>query len=117
LIPQRGPGDVFVKWLLQNAGTVERVSCIAVTESKKDWFDDFPSDELQNGFDPSDRKFAAVAFAAGGDVTVLQATDCKWLMWREDMRREGVNLDFICPDDICRFFKKKFPNSPVPPLN
>jgi hypothetical protein len=109
----KGVGDVFLKWLLQNPA---RLSQVNLTETAKDEFAEFPDAALQAQFDPPDRKFAAVAHAHPDKPLVLQATDCKWLDWWPNLQIAGVNIRFLCPADVQRFYQKKFPDKPLPDL-
>lgn len=110
----KGPGDVFLKWLLVNQANSARCSQVRLTETAPDVFNEFPSRSLEDMFDPSDRKFVAVAAGHPGKPPILQATDSKWLNWREDLREAGITVEFLCPDDLRRFYVGKFPDRPVP---
>lgn len=112
----KGVGDVFLKWLLQNKHNRQRVELVAITETCQDTFAEFPVPELQSRFDPADRKFAAVANAHPAKPPVLQAADCKWLDWWPDLHASGIEVNFLCRDDVCHFYKKKFPKKSLPKL-
>lgn len=112
----KGVGDVFLKWLLQNQANSEKVVKVPVTSLAGDRFEEFPDNELQERFDPPDRKFIAVAAADEGRSTILQAADCKWLDWWQTLSQHKIKVDFICPDDVCRFYDKKFPDKARPEL-
>ena len=116
LKPPKGVGDVFLKWLLQNKATANRVEQVSITETEENSFAEFPDSNLQPAFDASDRKFAAVANAHPHKPVILQAADCKWLMWWPALAAKGVEVDFLCPEDACRVFEKKFPNQLIPKL-
>ena len=77
---------------------------------------EFPDAALEPQFDAPDRKFAAVANAHPDKPAVWQAADSKWLDWWPALDVKGVRVDFLCPDDACRFYAKKFPNKPPPKL-
>ena len=96
----KGPGDVFLKWLLQNISNPQRIHQVPVTESSIDNFTEFPDSELQQQLDPP----------------VWQATDCKWLDWWPQLKTHGVNIEFLCPDDVCQFYQAKFPEKTPPSL-
>jgi hypothetical protein len=112
----KGAGDAFLKWLLQNQGNAARVHRVTITETAPDTYREFPDAALQPQFDAADRKFAAVAYAHPERPPVLQAADCKWLDWWPALQKKGVNVAFLCPDDVCRTYRKKFPKRPVPAL-
>ena len=112
----KGVGEAFLKWVLQNKANPRRVMLVALTERASDDFAEFPDTELADVFDPPDRKFVAVAHAHPNKPPVLQATDSKWLHWREQLARYGVQIEFLCRHDIRRFYANKFPDEPIPPL-
>lgn len=96
---QPGPGDVFFKWLLTNEWSGKRVSRVPITERPGDP-DDFEELPEASEYDPSDRKFLAVAAAATSRPHVLQALDSKWWGWKESLQARGVTLHFLCPDEL-----------------
>lgn len=116
LNPPKGVGDVFLKWLLRQSGNLNHVEQVSLTEVADNEFIEFPDAALQPQFDAPDRKFAAVAHAHSKKPPVLQAADCKWLDWWQPLLQKGVHIEFLCPDDACRFYSKKFPNKSLPSL-
>ncbi len=112
----KGPGDVYLKWLLRNTANPKHVEVVRLTELAADRFAEFPDAALELQFDPSDRKFAAVANAHPCKPVLLQAADCKWLGWWEGLQAKGVKVEFLCPKDVRRFHRSKFPGGPCPPL-
>jgi hypothetical protein len=112
----KGPGDVFVRWLLRNNANTRHVEQVALTGPTEDVFNEFPDAALQDRIDPPDRKFLATAAAHPRRPFVWQATDSKWLDWRQPLKVAGVSVEFLCPDDVCRFYAKKFPGRAIPPL-
>lgn len=114
----KGVGDTFLKWLLQNKSRSDRVHQVCLTESSADCFEEFPGDELQQQFDPPDRKFAAAAHAHKDKVkpTIWQATDCKWLDWWPALADHGIPVKFLWMPDLLAFYRKRFPDRPVPEL-
>lgn len=116
LNPPKGVGDVFLKWLLREEGNPARVERVALTELAPDRFAEFPAPALEPQFDPPDRKFAAVAHAHPDKPPIWQAADSKWLNWWPALQAHGVAVDFLCPYDICEFYRHKFPGQAVPTL-
>lgn len=112
----KGVGDVFLKWLLQNVANDRRVHRVAITETAPDEFVEFPGTALLPQFDAPDRKFAAVAHAHPDKPPIWQAADCKWLAWWPQLQVHGVQVEFLCPADVQRFYASKFPKRPVPDL-
>ena len=107
-------GDVFLKWLLQNKSNSARVHQVELNESRGNTFVEFPDTELQARFDPSDRKFVAVAHAHPDQPPVWQAVDSKWLDWWPNLLKMGVKVEFLCQADVRKFYRKKFPERTVP---
>lgn len=101
------PGDAFVRWALQNNANTSRVDCVALVEHEGRGFDSFPDDPDLSDFDPPDRKFVAVASKHPGSPAILQAADSKWVAWNAALKRHGVTVDFLCPDDISKFQTNK----------
>ncbi len=116
LNPPKGVGDVFLKWLLRQTGNPLRVEQISLTELADNEFAEFPDATLEPAFDAPDRKFAAVAHAHPDKPVIWQAVDCKWLDWWAALQTKGVHVEFLCPLDTCQFYRKKFPNKPLPAL-
>lgn len=112
----KGVGDVFLKWVLQNLGNAQRVQQVTLNDTPEGCYAEFPVPALQKRFDPPDRKFAAVANAHPDKPPVWQAADCKWLDWWPELQSAGVLVEFLCPDDVRRFYRKKFPENACPEL-
>lgn len=108
-------GGQFLKWLLQNKNTQTRVELVPLTKLSDHEFAEFPDLALPN-FDPPDRKFVAVANAHPNKPPVWQSTDSKWLDWWPALKAKGVRVEFLCSDEVCKFYRKKFPNNLVPIL-
>jgi hypothetical protein len=101
---QPGTGDAFLKWVLTNYRNPRLCELVKITpkNSAEIDFEEFPSHPMLRGFDPSDRKFIAVAMAHPDKPPVLQATDVEWWEMRGHFGAAGVSLDFLCEDDIRR---------------
>ena len=108
--PKRGnrPGDAFVKWALRNNANAARCDQVPLQADPVRGFASFPDDAELGDFDAPDRKFVAVAAAHPGHPLIQQAADSKWLNWEAALNRHGVQVLFICKDDIERFYRKKF---------
>lgn len=104
---QPGVGDGFMKWLFQNQAVAERCEKVDI-DGEDGRFPAFPDDGALAGFDPSDRKFVAVARAHPETPPILEATDSKWWGWREALRRHGVAVEFVCEAEIRAAYEKKF---------
>ncbi len=97
---QPGPGDAFFKWLWDNQANPEHCRQVLITQTVDDHrnFEEFPDDPDLADFDPSDRKFVAVALASEEQPPILNAADTDWWEHREALNRHGVDIRFLCPE-------------------
>lgn len=89
-------GDKFYKHVFNNQYTKKycvRVSIHPVADS----FQEFPKSPDLQDFDKSDRKFVAVALAAGRSVPILNATDSDWVNYKKALVAAGVSVVQLCP--------------------
>lgn len=103
----KGPGDVFVKWALQNNANSARCDRVSIVENVERGFESFPDDADLATFDQPDRKFVAVSAAHPDHPPIMQAADSKWLAWAPALKKYGVHVEFLCKEDIQRFQKNK----------
>ena len=97
---QPGVGDAFAKWLFENQGNPQRCEQVDITPKPTDPadFEEFPNDPDLAGFDRSDRKFVAVAIASAYAPKVLNASDSDWWIFRSQLAKHGVAVNFLCPN-------------------
>lgn len=95
---QPGVGDAFFKWLWNRQADSQRCRQVKITPDAKRGFKEFPDDRRLKNFDRDDRKFVAVAQAAGDAPPVLNASDTDWWHAREVLREHGVKITFLCPE-------------------
>ncbi|MFN4284222.1 MAG: hypothetical protein ACK4NA_16445 [Alphaproteobacteria bacterium] len=89
---QPGVGDRFFQQVLMDySGKVERVE---ITPHATRVYEEFPDDPALEAFDPSDRKFVAVALK--GKAIVVNATDSDWLNYKDSLKANGVSVEFVC---------------------
>ena len=88
-----GVGDMFFKHVVNNQYMSDRVIRVGVTPSRDELrgFEELPP----NSFDPSDRKFLAVAVVAR--AVVLNATDSDWGEHADLMGTLAVEVHQLCP--------------------
>jgi len=106
---QPGVGDAFLKWVLTNRCNPKRCEQVAITpkNSAETDFEEFPSDPALKDFDPTDRKFVAVAVAHPDRPPILQAVDTKWWEMKEPLHKAGITVDFLCEKDIRSILHRK----------
>jgi hypothetical protein len=103
---QPGPGDAFFKWLWDNLYNTEHCNQIHITEHTDRGFCEFPDHPELSRFDPSDRKFVAVAAAHPERPPILQAADSKWIGFDDALRQCGVTIEFLSTDIHATFRRK-----------
>jgi len=96
---QPGVGDAFMMWVMNNQYNEERCTRVPITPDNGS-FNEFPEDEALHNFDPSDRKFVAVAVAHGQNPPILVACDTDFWNARDDLAAAGIQVEFLCPVDI-----------------
>ena len=96
---QPGVGDAFFKWVWENQAVPSRCEQVTLVRTTDDpeGFSAFPRDPSLSAFDPSDRKYVAVALASHNSPTVLNAVDTDWWQHRETLAKHGVQIEFLCP--------------------
>lgn len=108
---QPGPGDAFLKWLLNNQANPERCEQVwidpVIDSEDPRGYDQFPDDPDLAGFDPSDRKFVAVALASLNQPSVANAADSDWWNHREALEQAGVKIEFLCSDQVAIWRKER----------
>jgi len=105
---QPGNGDAFLKWVLTNYRNPERCEMVSITptDAELNDFTEFPTTPSLSGFHGDDRKFVAVSMAHSDHPPILQAVDAEWWRLRDAFRQAGINVDFLCPDNMRAILKE-----------
>jgi len=103
---QPGVGDRFFKWVHDNRWKFPEEDRVAI-HATADSYQEFPDHEGLTNFDPSDKKFVAVANAHKNKPPVLQATDSKWWGWKGALAEVDITVHFLCPDYVEAKYKEK----------
>ncbi|MFV9507126.1 MAG: hypothetical protein AB4911_21460 [Oscillochloridaceae bacterium umkhey_bin13] len=103
---QPGAGDAFLRWVLTNQANPQRCEQVAITtrpdaQSEHD-FAEFPDDPALERFDPSDRKFVAVARAHPEHPPIHYAIERGWYRYQAALASHGLTIIQVCPDDMQR---------------
>lgn len=106
---QPGPGDAFLKWLLDHEWGGRKVTRVRITPvaGADDDFVELPGPEDGTTYDRSDRKFLAVAAAHEEHPPILQSFDSKWWGWQAALAEHGVTIHFLCPGEIAAKYRDK----------
>lgn len=97
---QPGVGDAFLRTVLTRHADPTWCTLVPITPDPERGFEEFPADPDLAAFDPSDRKFVAVARAGPQPATVLDAVDSDWWEHRHALEGNGVTVEFLCPGDL-----------------
>ncbi len=98
-----GPGDAFLRHLLQNMATICHVSLVDLTPTNaaKTDFHEFPKDEeLRRAFDAADRKFVAASNSHPEKPPIVEGADSKWLGWEKRLSAHGIRLEVLCRSEL-----------------
>ena len=97
-----GLGALFLQHVYQHQYNPSRVRRVALALDADGEYADFPKDPALANFDPSDRKFAALARSTG--VPVTNATDSDWIDDIVALNAQGIAVDFLCGQNKTSWF-------------
>lgn len=106
---QPGLGDRFMKWVHDNRWNFPDEDRVSITKDG-DTYVEFPNHEGLKQFDPSDRKFVAVANTHPIKPPIIEATDSKWWGWKDALLEMGIKIIFLSPEYVEKKYKEKFPD-------
>ena len=95
-----GVGDAFLQWVLTYQASPPWCEPVAITPHPDRGWKEFPDAADVADFDPSDRKFVAVALTHPDRPHVHNATDSDWLHHRDALAGHGVTVVFVCPEEM-----------------
>jgi hypothetical protein len=93
---QPGVGDAFLKWVLTNRTNPKHCEQVHITQRAENDFAEFPRSQSLAGFDPSDRKFVAVALTHPQRPAIANAVDSDWRNYEHALAEHGIKIDFLC---------------------
>jgi len=99
---QPGLGDAFMQWVWENQSVESRCERVGLTQTGdvEDEFLQFPDDPELRNFDCSDRMYVAVALGSQKNPAILNAVDTDWWNHRIALERNGVRIQFLCPQNM-----------------
>lgn len=98
---QPGVGDRFYQQVIHyNPQCTERVHLPLRGDGE---YADLPQELIDGGFDPSDRKFAALARRR--NAPVINATDSDWVNAATVLSASGIEVEHLCGCDMTKWFK------------
>ncbi len=97
----------FLKWLLVNQGNPHRVKQVSINVNINR-FNEVANRTLADiSFDRSDQKFVVVALANQCIAPIAQAADSKWIGWEEVLQELGLQVMFLCKQELAEIYNKK----------
>jgi hypothetical protein len=102
-----GMGDRFMKWVHDKRWSFPAQDRVTLSPNQGCYLE-FPSHDGLSSFDPSDRKFVAVAYAHPEKPCIVEATDSKWWGMKDVLADVGIRVEFICEAWIKRKYESKF---------
>jgi len=99
---QPNAGDKFLKWVLLNHTNPNRCEKVSITQIVENDFAEFPRSQSLEKFDPSDRKFVAVALTHHAKPAIANAVDSDWRNYETTLAEHGVSLNFLCPELLAK---------------
>lgn len=97
---QPGVGDAFLKWARTNEYHADRCIRVPITPHPGRGWEAFPDTSEVADFDPSDRKFVAVALSHSDRPPIHNATDSDWREHHDPLKEHGVTVVYECPDHV-----------------
>lgn len=97
-------GDVFARWVYDRRWAWDESARPDIDPRGEGVYGVLEGDH--DAFDPSDRKFVAVAKVSGAPIH--QATDTKWLEWGDALARHGVEVRWVHEPSIRAAYREKF---------
>ena len=99
---QPNAGDKFLKWVLLNHTNPNRCEKVTITQIAENDFAEFPRSPDLAKFDPSDRKFVAVALTHPAKPAIVNAVDSDWRNYEEALANHGISINFLCSELVAK---------------
>jgi len=93
---QPGVGDAFLKWILTNQSNPKHCEQVQITQIAEHKFAEFPKSKSLEKFDPSDRKFIAVALSHQQKPIIAIAIDRGWNRHQKQLSVYDIQIEFLC---------------------
>lgn len=100
---QPGTGDQFYRWVYEQAAyNPQHCEQVTLEIAEDGSFAAFPTAAELAKFDLSDRKFVAASRTHHARPPIVNATDTDWHEHRDALGRHGVQIEFMCPEEMTR---------------
>ena len=101
---------IFCDWFFKYLQKIPQNDFIFLKTDASGNFVDYPSSQSFDKFDPSDRKFIALANAHHEHPPIVEASDCKWWGIKDDLKAIGLEVKFIDEQYIEQKYNQKMKN-------
>lgn len=103
-------GKIFWRWFNTYIGQISFDDMIKLEKDSDGNYVMFPLEERTVKFDMSDRKFVALARAHTEQPPIIEATDGKWLGYKDVFEEYGVHIEFLDMDYAAMMYERKTVN-------
>ena len=87
----------FLKWIYRSI-MMNKTIQYKITKTGNNGYAEFPVSQDLAKFDPSDRKFVALARADPKNPLIYNGSDTDWWDFREALEKEGIHIVFLCEE-------------------
>lgn len=91
-------GKIFWRWFNTYIGQISLDDMVKLAKDSDGNYIMFPLEDRTEAFDISDRKFVALARAHSEHPPIVEATDGKWLGFKDVFEEYGVHIEFLDMD-------------------
>lgn len=103
-------GQIFWRWFDTYIGVISLEDFLKLDKDADGNYMMYPLDDRTKEFDLSDRKFVALARAHPEHPPIVEATDGKWLGYKEAFEEYGVHIEFLDMDYAAMMYDRKLGN-------
>lgn len=103
-------GKIFWSWFNAYLSRISFEDYLKLDKDSEENHVMFPLEERTKEFDLSDRKFVALSRPHSEHPTIVEATDGKWLGFKDVFEEYGVHIEFLDRDYVKMMYDRKVLN-------
>lgn len=103
-------GKIFWNWFNAYLSRISFEDYLKLDKDSEENYVMFPLEERTKEFDLSDRKFVALSRTHSEHPTIVEATDGKWLGFKDVFEEYGVHIEFLDRDYAKMMYDRKVLN-------
>lgn len=100
-------GKIFWRWFNAYISSISFEDYLKLDKDSEGNYVMFPLEERTKEFDLSDRKFVALSRTHPEHPTIVEATDGKWLGFKDVFEEYGVHIEFLDRDYAKMMYDRK----------